>query len=126
MSNKKDSSSKKRKMDDTTVFQLPTVATSNIATSNIATSNVAESSSKVLSPKEEYFKKLDAFIDTSNSLGYSLIVGINDDDYEEEDNEDDDKSANYTAEQLDDLRLIIINSNRSKCLDKAQKFAGIY
>jgi len=104
----------KRKMDneDTTipnVFQLPSVVAPDAA----------------VSPKDEYFNKLDAFIESSGALGYSIIVGIEKEEDEDEEEDDDEEDENYTAEQLETLRLIIINANRSKCLEKAEKFVGI-
>ena len=70
---------------------------------------------------------LDTLIESTGSLGYSIIVGIEKEEDNEDDNNDDEDNKdneNYTAEELETLRLIIINDNRSKCLEKAEKFAG--
>ena len=108
--------------DDTppNVFQLPTVA--------VATSSSTSTSTAVVSLKDEYFNKLDTFIESSGALGSLLVVGIekeDDDEENEDDDEENDDNEDYTAAQLETLRFIIINANRSKCLEKAEKFAGV-
>jgi hypothetical protein len=85
----------------------------------------ADLATKTESPKDAYFERLDNVSKEQKALGAMMVQGISGDSDDEEDDEDEegDDSKVYTAEQISQLRHIIINDSREKCLKKAAKFA---
>ena len=71
-----------------------------------------------LTPKEAHFQRLNKARDDNGCLGSMLVVGVNSDDEKEDDKE-------YTAEQMAQLRHILINESRDKALTAADKFVTV-
>ena len=73
-------------------------------------------------PYERYFDKLKAFTATRSGphkiLGRIVTRGI----VEDDDDDDDDATENYTAEQMQRLRIILITPKRADALEEMDKF----
>jgi len=118
-------SRKRKDMDTSTIFQLPKEVPVVVPSPPTAVGeNVI-----TLSPEDEYWNKVDQVKAACGGSGYMIIVGLGDDDEEDDEDDEDDYEGdkenvkkNYTAEQLDTLRLVILNDRRIKFLDKAEKF----
>ena len=78
----------------------------------------APSPSKVVSPKEAHFNRLDEFMEKLDGcLGQMLVVGIENDVDEEEEEEEE-----YTVEQMSQLRHILITKSRNNAIEEAMDF----
>jgi hypothetical protein len=75
--------------------------------------------------KDEHFDRLEAVWKREKGLGAMLVQGVAKDEEEEEDEEEEDKEEDYTAEQLTELRHIVITKKRESALKKAMAFVTI-
>ena len=77
------------------------------------------------SPKDEYFDRLKAACDANNCKGSCLIAGIEADSEDGSDFDDDenDDEKEYTAEEIAQLRHVLINDSRDAAIEKAMNFA---
>jgi len=73
---------------------------------------------------DAYFDRLNKVTEDLKALGTMLVQGIPSNSDDDKDEEEDQKvSKVHTAEEIAQLRHIIINDSRDKCLKKAAKFA---
>mmetsp|Transcript_25144 Transcript_25144/g.29103 ORF Transcript_25144/g.29103 Transcript_25144/m.29103 type:complete len:216 (-) Transcript_25144:318-965(-) len=90
------------------------------------TDNKENETSKQDSPHKLYFDKLSAFIKEHAMLGQMLIKGLprsrDEDDESEDDDESNEDITKHTQEEMDSLRFILINNNRSDMLDLMREF----
>jgi hypothetical protein len=79
-----------------------------------------------LKPKEAHFARLEAALNQHNGKGSMLIMGVKseDDEDDEDDDEEQDDDTEYTAEQMAELRHIIINDSRDEALKVGHSFAS--
>jgi len=75
-----------------------------------------------LSPKDEYFKRLEDAQDKYNCVGSMLVVGVNS--AGSDDESEPDEEPEYTSEQILQLRHILITKPRAKYLEKADDFCS--
>jgi hypothetical protein len=87
---------------------------------------------RIESPKDAHFSKLNAVIETLQMKGQMLVRGVDsgDEDADEEDEDEDgqggegEEGTGYTAEQMTNLRHILINDSRDKAIKAGHKFAS--
>lgn len=72
-----------------------------------------------LSPKEAHFKRLEDAQEKYNCVGAMLVVGVNSG---SDDESEPAEEPEYTAEQMSQLRHILITKARAKALEKADDF----
>ena len=71
-------------------------------------------------PYDAYFAALEKCVEDHGALGYTVIRGLEASDEEE----DSDKCDKYTADQMDNMRVILITKSRENLIKKANKFAS--
>mmetsp|Transcript_20127 Transcript_20127/g.57686 ORF Transcript_20127/g.57686 Transcript_20127/m.57686 type:complete len:197 (-) Transcript_20127:314-904(-) len=73
-------------------------------------------------PQDDYFKRLEAEQEKHKCVGSMLIVGV--DSGGSDDESEPDEEPEYTAEQILQLRHILITEARAKALEKADDFCS--
>lgn len=75
---------------------------------------------KVASLKDDYLERLGETIERCSAVGCVMIAGANEDEEFDSDSDVDD----YTGEEIDRLRHVVVTKNREKEIDKCEKKYG--
>jgi hypothetical protein len=76
---------------------------------------------KTSTPYDIYFEELKAFVKANSLVGEVVIKGLEDiveDDDDDDDDEDDPDTSKYTAEQLENLRFIMLTKEREEAMKR--------
>jgi len=77
-----------------------------------------------LSPKEDYFARLEAVLKREKCAGSMLVVGLRRDDEDEDSEDEEDEEQELTAAQVATLRHIAITPARDKAITAGHAFAS--
>lgn len=117
---------------------VPTTSVELTATTDSEINVVEKKTREFMSSEDylqDYFKRLWDTVEVQSAVGYCLIIGIPEDDENDqgdvendEDVEDKERNGmkekkNYSKDQIDSLRHVVITKNRAKQLEKATDMA---